>query len=127
MAITFFILRSYMLSIPKEMEEAAWIDGAGYLRTFFQIILPLARPGIATAAILTFLTNWNEFYYALLLTGSDKARTIPVVVFNFTSQFRGNLGAMFASMVIIIMPTILIYSIASEQVVKSLTSGAVKE
>jgi raffinose/stachyose/melibiose transport system permease protein len=115
-----------MLSIPREMDEAAKIDGAGNIRIFFQIIIPLAKPGMTAAGILTFLGNWNEFFYALLLTGSDQVRTLPVVVFNFTSQFRGNLGAMFASMIIIITPTIIIYSIASEQVVKSLSAGAVK-
>lgn len=125
-AVTFFILRSFILSIPKELDEAARIDGAGYVRIFVRMILPLARPGIATAAILTFLTNWNEFYYALLLTGGEEARTLPVLIFYFTSQFRGNLGAMFASMIIIITPTIVIYSLASEQIVESLTAGAVK-
>jgi len=125
-ALTFFILRSFFTSIPKEMDEAAWIDGAGYTRTFLQIVLPLARPGIATAAILTFLFNWNDFFFALLLTGSDSSRTLPVVIFNFNSQFRGNMGALFASIVVIIAPTIVMYSIASEQVVKSLTAGALK-
>jgi len=125
-ALTFFILRSYITSIPKEMDEAALIDGAGYLRIFLQFIVPLARPGIATAAILTFLFNWNDFFFALLLTGGDQSRTLPVVIFNFNSQFRGNLGALFASIVVIVTPTILIYSIASEQVVKSLMEGGVK-
>ena len=64
-AISFFVIRSYILSIPKELDEAALIDGAGYGTIFFRIILPIARPGIISAAIITFLGNWNDFYYTL--------------------------------------------------------------
>ncbi|MEG1579092.1 MAG: carbohydrate ABC transporter permease, partial [Oscillospiraceae bacterium] len=100
LAMSFFILRSYMLTIPKEINEAAPGDGAGPTTTFIKIVRPLAWPGVATAAIITFLGNWNDFYYALLLTGGDNARTIPVTIFNFTSQFRSNLAALFAALII---------------------------
>lgn len=125
-AVSFFVIRSYILSIPKELDEAALIDGAGYGTIFFRIILPIAKPGIISAAIITFLGNWNDFYYALLLTGGDQSRTMPVMVYNFTSSFRGNLCAMFASMVISMLPTILLFSLTSEQIVKSMSDGAVK-
>lgn len=125
-AVSFFVIRSYILSIPKDLDEAALIDGAGYGTIFFRIILPIARPGIVSAAIITFLGNWNDFYYALLLTGGDRSRTMPVMVYNFTSSFRGNLCAMFASMVISMLPTILLFSLTSEQIVKSMSDGAVK-
>lgn len=125
-AVSFFVIRSYILSIPKELDEAALIDGAGFGTIFFRIILPIAKPGIISAAIITFLGNWNDFYYALLLTGGDQSRTMPVMVYNFTSSFRGNLCAMFASMVISMLPTILLFSLTSEQIVKSMSDGAVK-
>lgn len=125
-AVSFFVIRSYFLSIPKELDEAALIDGAGYGSIFFRIILPIARPGITSAGIITFLGNWNDFYYALLLTGSDRSRTMPVMVYNFTSSFRGNLCAMFASMVISMLPTIVLFCLTSEQIVKSMSDGAVK-
>lgn len=125
-AVSFFVIRSYILSIPKDLDEAALIDGAGYGTIFFRIILPIARPGIVSAAIITFLGNWNDFYYALLLTGGDRSRTMPVMAYNFTSSFRGNLCAMFASMVISMLPTILLFSLTSEQIVKSMSDGAVK-
>lgn len=125
-AVSFFVIRSYILNIPKELDEAALIDGAGYGTIFFRIILPIAKPGIVSAAIIAFLGNWNDFYYALLLTGGDQSRTMPVMVYNFTSTFRGNLCAMFASMVISMLPTILLFSLTSEQIVKSMSDGAVK-
>lgn len=71
-AVTFFILESYFRSIPKEMEEAARIDGCGYVGTFFKVILPIAKPGLSTAAIMAFLNNWNEFYFASILLKSRK-------------------------------------------------------
>lgn len=125
--MSFFILRSYMLSIPKEIEEAAFIEGASRTKVFFAIIIPLSKHGIITAAILAFLNNWNEFYYALLLTAGDNSRTVPVTVFNFMSMFRSNLGGIFASMVIIILPTIVVFFIASKQIIGSLVEGAVKD
>ena len=69
-ATTYFILRSYFLTIPKEMEEAARIDGCGYVGSFFRVIVPIAKPGISTAAIMAFLNNWNEFYFASILLKS---------------------------------------------------------
>ena len=76
-AVTFFILRSYFLSIPKEMEEAAMMDGCGYTSTYFRIIVPIAKPGLATAAIMAFLNNWNEYYFASILLKSKEHMTLP--------------------------------------------------
>lgn len=79
-AITFFIIRSYFLTIPKEMEEAAKMDGCGYVGTFFKIIVPIAKPGLATAGIMAFLNNWNEFYFASILLKSKDKMTIPALL-----------------------------------------------
>ena len=108
------------------MEEAAYIDGAGFSRTFVTIILPLSKPSFATAGVLQFLVCWNEFQFSLTLTTGSKARTLPIALYYFTSQFASDYGAMFAATVIIALPTILIYCLLQKQVIAGLVSGAVK-
>ncbi len=123
---TLFILRSYFLTIPKELEEAAYLDGAGFIRTFAQIILPMSRPGIGTAAVLQFMLCWNEFQFALVLTTGNSSRTLPLALVYFTSLFSSDLGALFAATTVIIMPSILFYILLQKQMVSGLTAGAVK-
>ena len=121
-----FLFRSYFQGIPKELEEAAYIDGAGFFRTFFIIVFPLAKPGLATGAILQFLTSWNEFMFALILTSDTKVRTLPLALNYFTSQFSFNYTAMFAALTMVIMPSIIVYTILQEQITSSMVDGAVK-
>lgn len=125
-AVTYFILQSYFMSIPKEMEEAARVDGCGYVGTFVRIILPIARPGLATAAIMAFLNNWNEFYFASILLKSPEKMTIPALLGQFTSAYSRNLNGMFSAIIVAVVPTIIIFCLLSETFVKSLTAGAVK-
>lgn len=125
-AVTFFILRSYFLSIPKEMEEAAMMDGCGYISTYFRIIVPIARPGLATAAIMAFLNNWNEYYFASILLKSKENMTLPALLGQFTTAYSKNLNGMFSAIILIVLPTIVIFCLLSETFVKSLTAGAVK-
>ncbi len=125
--MSLLILRSYFLSIPAGLEEAAAIDGAGFLRTFFQIILPIAKPGLASAAVLQFLLSWNEFLFALMLTSSKDVRTLPLSLSYFTSQFSFNYTAMFSAITVAVIPSILIYALFQEQIVRSITAGAMKE
>lgn len=125
-ATTYFILRSYFLSIPKEMEEAARIDGCGYVGSFFTIIVPIAKPGISTAAIMSFLNNWNEFYFASILLKSKEKMTLPALLGQFTTAYSKNLNGMFSAIIVTVMPTIIIFCLLSETFVKSLTAGAVK-
>ncbi|MDD3338339.1 MAG: carbohydrate ABC transporter permease [Lachnospiraceae bacterium] len=125
-AITFFILRSYFQTIPKEMEEAAMMDGCGYTKTFFRIIVPIAKPGLATAAIMAFLNNWNEFYFASILIKSKDKMTIPALLGQFTTAYSKNLNGMFSAIIVAVVPTIIIFCMLSEVFVKSLTAGAVK-
>jgi raffinose/stachyose/melibiose transport system permease protein len=121
-----FIMSSYFLTIPKEMEESAYIDGAGFVRTFAVIILPLARPAFATAGIMQFLHCWNEFQFALTLTTGHEARTLPVALYYFKSAFASDYGAMFAAIVLVSLPSILVYIFLQEQVVSGLAAGSVK-
>lgn len=125
-AVTFFVIRSYFLTIPKEMEEAASIDGCGYVKAFTHVLVPLAKPGIATGAILAFLNNWNEFYFASLLLQSKENMTIPALLGQFKTAYSMDRNGMFSAIVISVLPTILIFFATSKVFVKSLTAGAVK-
>ncbi len=121
-----FIIKSYFQSIPVELEEAAYLDGAGFAKTYFLIVFPIAKSGLATAAILQFLTSWNEFMFALILTKSTLARTLPLALNYFTSQFSFNYTAMFAALAMVIIPSILIYTLLQEQVTDSMVAGSIK-
>jgi raffinose/stachyose/melibiose transport system permease protein len=124
--ITLFVLRSFFMTIPKEVEESAYIDGAGFARTFFSIVVPIAKPGFATAAIIQFINCWNEFIFALTLTSSEEARTLPLILNYFTSMFSYNYTALFAALTMITIPSILIFALLQEQVVSGLSAGSVK-
>ncbi len=124
--ISFLVLRSFLLSLPKELEEAARIDGAGYFRTLFQVILPLSVPGIATVAVILFIWTWNEFFYAFILTGSEATRTMQIAMRFFISQFDFNYPGLFAAVTVAMIPPVIAYVLFQEQVVSGLTAGAVK-
>ncbi len=126
MATTFYIMMSYYLTVPKSLEEAAYLDGASFFRTFTAIIVPISKPCFATAGVLQFLLCWNEFQFALTLTTGNKSRTLPIALYYFTSQFASDYGAMFAATVLIALPSIIIYCLLQKQVISGLTSGAVK-
>ena len=121
-----FVFKSYFQGIPKELDEAAYIDGAGFYRTFFVIVFPLSKSGLATGAILQFLTSWNEFMFGLVLTKSTEVRTLPLALNYFTSQFSFNYTAMFAALTMVILPSIVIYVLLQEQVTTSMVAGSVK-
>lgn len=125
--MSLLILRSTFAGIPRSLEEAAYVDGAGFLRTYFTIMLPCAKGGLASSAVLAFLTCWNEFTFALILTKSENVRTLPLSLSYFTNQFSFNYTAMFAAITIAVIPSIIVYALFQEQVVTSLTAGSVKE
>lgn len=124
--ISTMIVRGFMRTIPKEMEEAAIIDGANFYTRFFKIILPLSRSGIVTAGIFQFLTCWNEFVFANLLTSSQNVRTIQLGIRYFTNQFSTDYVSMYAAIIISIIPSMLAYCLFQKQIISGLTSGAVK-
>ena len=126
MAMCMFVLRSAFAAIPKEMSEAATIDGAGFFRTFWQMHLPLAKSGMATTGILMFLGNWNEYYFAALLTSSAKNRTLPYALAFFNEAFAYDYTRMFAALTLIILPGLIIYVFSQEQVQMSVVSSGVK-
>jgi raffinose/stachyose/melibiose transport system permease protein len=124
---TLYIMMSYFKTIPNTLEEAAYIDGAGFFRTFVQIILPLTKPAFATAGVLQFLLCWNEFQFALTLTTGVEKRTLPIALYYFKSSFASDYGAMFAAVVLVTIPSVIVYVILQKQVISGLASGAVKE
>ena len=127
MAMSVFLLKAGFMAIPKALDEAAAIEGAGFFKIFWSINLPLAKSALTTAGILMFLNNWNEYYYASLLTTSDKNRTMPIALSFFTNEFSYNYTRMFAALAIVIIPGILLYAVAQEQVQASMAASGIKE
>ncbi len=121
-----WILRNYMLGIPKELEESARVDGASLNRTVWSIILPAARPGIFTAGVFTFTATWTEFLMALTFNSENSFRTIPVGIALFGSQFVVPYGTIFAASVVAIAPIAILVLVFRRSVVSGLTAGAVK-
>ncbi|MDO4261958.1 MAG: carbohydrate ABC transporter permease [Eubacteriales bacterium] len=124
--MSFFVMTSYYQTISTALEESAYIDGATFLQTFVYIILPLAKPGLVTIAMLQFINTWNEFYFALMLTSGDTARTVPIALNYYMGTFANNYSALFAAVVVTVLPTILVFILLQRQVMESLTAGAVK-
>ena len=124
--VSTFIIRGFMDSLPKEIEEAACVDGCGFFGRFFRIVLPLSRTGLITAATFQFITCWNEFVYANLLTSSPDTKTIQIGIRYFTNQFTTDYVSLFAAIVVAIIPSIIIYMLFQEQIISGLTAGAVK-
>ena len=120
------ILTGFYKGIPKEIEEAACIDGCGLWRCFFSIITPIVKPALAIASIFTFLGTWNELMLANTFVDKDVYRTLPVGIMSFAGQYSTDWGLIGAGMVIATLPTILIYFLLSNQVQESLVAGAVK-
>lgn len=120
-----WIVTPYFGSIPRELEEAAFIDGSSVFNSFITIMLPLSAPGIFTAAILSFIYAWNNFLFALILSSSS-TKTLPMAVFNFISYTSVNWGGLMAAAVIITGPVIIISIALQKYVVSGLTAGAVK-
>jgi raffinose/stachyose/melibiose transport system permease protein len=124
--ISVFLLTSFMESIPVELEEAATIDGANFVQRFTKVIIPLSQTGLATAGTFCFIYAWNEFIMALLLTSSEASRTLQLGIRFFTSQFVTDYTAMYAAIVITIIPSIVVYFIFHNKIITGLTAGAVK-
>ncbi|HHX61263.1 MAG TPA: carbohydrate ABC transporter permease [Epulopiscium sp.] len=121
-----FLTSSFMASIPKEMEEAALIDGCGVYRTIAVIITPLMKSSIATVAIMTYLNNWNEFMMASTYLSSKTWKTLPFSVLEFTGQYSSNYAVQFAVMALTALPAIIIYILLNKHIIEGVSAGAVK-
>lgn len=124
--VSTYLLHGFMRTIPKELEEAAIIDGCGFFQRFTRVVLPLSSLGLVTTGTFVFLFAWNEFTYALLLTSSTRSRTLQLGIRFFSSQFFTDYTSMFAAIIIIIIPSILVYVFLHDKIMHGLTAGASK-
>lgn len=124
--IAIVLVESYIATVPRELEEAAAIDGSSFSRTLFTIVLPVTSPILATAAIIQFFTVWNEFSFALILVSKDTLRTVPVGLAAFKSAFTVDYPRMMAGIMFTMLPVMILYFIFSRRIIEGMTSGAVK-
>lgn len=121
-----FLMTGFIQAVPKELEEAAVMDGCGIYRIVFQIVTPLLKPSIATVAIMTFLNNWNEFMMASTYLSSPTWKTLPFSVLEFTGQYSSNYAVQFAVMALTAAPAVIVYIILNKHITKGVAMGAVK-
>jgi len=131
MPFSIFVLTGFFKTLPASLHEAALLDGAGEFGAFWRVMLPLARPGLITVGIFTFLGTWNEFLMAFMfLSGRDSEtlRTLPLGLADITivSQYRSDWGMAFAGLVLMMMPTLVVYVLLQKHLVKGITVGALK-
>ena len=126
--LAIWTLSAFLRDIPWELERAARVDGATPLQALLRVILPLAAPGVFSAAILVFLFAWNDFLFAISLTSTDNARTVPAAIAFFTgsSRFEQPTGSIAAASVLVTLPVILVVLLFQRRIVAGLTAGAVK-
>ena len=124
--LTVIILRPFFRSIPVELEDAAKIDGCSSFGFFWRVLLPLARPALATVSVLAIVTTWNAFLLPLILLNGEEQWTLPLGVMNFAGQYASDQARILAFTVVAILPAVVFYAVAERQIVGGLTSGAVK-
>lgn len=125
-AFGIFLMRAYFWGIPRELEEAALLDGASRFRVFWQIVLPLARPGLATLVIWHGLGSWNDFFVASILVRSPETRTWPLAIVAFVFERSTSWELMFAALSMATVPIIVLYIFTQRQFIQGLAAGAVK-
>jgi trehalose/maltose transport system permease protein len=128
MPFTIWVMTQYFRSLPKELEEAAYVDGASPLKVFWEILLPLTMPGLVSTGLLAFIAAWNEFLFALTFTITDNMKTVPVVISQFTgaSSFEQPWGSIMAASMVVTIPLVIMVMIFQYRIVEGLTAGAVK-
>ena len=120
-------MKGFFEELPRELEEAARIDGADDFRIFWMIMLPLTRPALATIAIFLFLQNWNEFLFALTFITESTMRTMPTGIYALLStEFYGNYPLLAAALVLFSLPVLVLYCLFQQQFIAGLTAGALK-
>lgn len=125
-AFGIFLLRQYYLSLPRELEEAAIVDGAGYWRIYWSVILPLSRPIIASLAILFFLANWNSFLWPLTVTNDQNLWVVQVGIANFRSQYASSWNYIMAASTIVALPMLVLFVIFQRQIMDSIKTSGLK-
>lgn len=125
---TIYLLAGYFKSLPKDYEEAAYVDGAGYFRTMIQVILPMAKPSIVTVVLFNFLAFWNEYIISMTMLTKPELKTLPVGLMNLMAAQRSAVqyGQMYAGLVIVMLPTLILYICVQKKLTQGMTLGGLK-
>jgi multiple sugar transport system permease protein len=126
LSLNTFLLRGFFQAIPTELEQAMQVDGAGAWTRYWRLILPLAKPALATATIFTFLASWDEFVWALTIINTPAKRTLPIAIALFQGKNSTLWGLVFAAAVIAVVPVLVVFLVFQRYFVQGLTAGAVK-
>ncbi len=126
MPFTIFLLVTFFRQIPRDLEDAAVLDGAGPFQVYYQIMLPLVRPALATVGLFHFLNVWNDFFFPLIFIRSENLRTVPLGISTFFGEYSNDWALLFAGLSISIVPVIIVYLLTSKQFISGLTAGAIK-
>lgn len=121
-----WLMQSFMREIPRELEEAAAIDGCSRAGAFWRIILPIARPGLLATGILAFIFSWKDFLFALVLTSTPQGNTVPIGIAGFVQEYSLNYGQLSAAAILATIPAVVLVMLAQRHIVKGMTMGAVK-
>ncbi|WP_433511170.1 carbohydrate ABC transporter permease [Nonomuraea sp. CA-143628] len=121
-----WMLRTFVAAVPKSLEEAAWIDGAGRMTTFWKVLFPLVAPGLVATSIFSFITAWNELIFALVLMSGSEGYTMPVAMQYFFGQKGTDWGAIMASSTMMTIPVVVFFLLVQRRMVSGLVAGAVK-
>ena len=120
------ILSEFMRQVPSELKDAARCDGVGEVSIFFQVVLPLIRPAVATVAVFTMIPAWNDLWFPLILAPSDQTKTVTLGVQQFIGQYVTDWNSVLAALSLAVIPMLILYAIFSRQLIRGLTAGAVK-
>ncbi len=124
--LAIMILSEFMRQVPSELKDAARCDGVGEVRIFFQVVLPLIRPAIATVAVFTMIPAWNDLWFPLILAPSDRTKTVTLGVQQFIGQYVTDWNSVLAALSLAVIPMLILYAVFSRQLIRGLTAGAVK-
>jgi raffinose/stachyose/melibiose transport system permease protein len=123
MPLTVFLYTGFIRALPRDYEEAAWVDGAGTLRTYALVVFPLLLPVTATAAVLTGIIVWNEFFVTLVFLGGSRAQTVPVALYSFVNDYVSRENLVFAGLAITIAPILLFYLFTQRHLIRGFSAG----
>lgn len=121
-----FLIRQYFLKIPKEIEEAARLDGAGHFRIFWTILMPLSKPALAAAAVLSLLTVWNDLLWPLVILSSEEKYTVPLQLASFAGRFYSDLNLQMASATVACIPVVLVFMVLQRHFIAGISSTGLK-
>ncbi|WLD95451.1 carbohydrate ABC transporter permease [Alkalihalobacillus sp. AL-G] len=122
-----FLLRQFFLTIPRELEEAAFMDGASHFRVYWQVILPLAKPALATLTVFAFMQSWNNFLWPLIIVSDSDMMTLPLGLSMLQGRWETDWNLMMAGVVISVLPVLSVYLFAQKYFIQGLTMGGLKE